>query len=186
MIFQRLKRKVNEMFEFKKKKNEFHEQLKRREEMRYLIKEIVRSSPIVNLLAFKFAGASGLSTLRLLEDTTNEYERIVTAYKHIGEKLADNKDADNILKLDSKIKCISARVTEEIAKKTDELTEYMVNTSIDEFSEDVLRTKKEEIESISKRANTLIDELENTSVNIIRTKLRGIIDEIIKSTIDAL
>ena len=56
----------------------------------------------------------------------------------------------------------------------------------DEFSEDVLRTKKEEIESISKRANTLIDELENTSVNIIRTKLRGIIDEIIKSTIDAL
>lgn len=177
------------MFEFGKKKEERlqeqHKLLIQREETRARIKEIIHSSPILNVLAFKYSGASGLATLRLLEDTTDEYERIKTAYKLIGAKLVDNKDANDVLKLESKVKCIAVRATEGITKKTDELTDYMVNTPIDNFSEDVIKTKKEEIESIRKWKNALINELEETVVFIIHTKLRGIIENEIRSVVYA-
>lgn len=170
------------MFGFgKKKEADFQTQFKQREEVKARIKESRQSSPIVNLLVSKFFNTSGLATLELLADTISDYDRIERAYKLIGAKLVDNKDANDVLKLDSKMEGIVVRATEEITKKADELTVYMLNTSVDNFSEDVVKTKKEEIENIRKWAITLTDELEETIKFIIHNKLSGIIDESIRS-----
>jgi len=173
------------MFGFGKKKEERlqeqHKLLNQREETRARIKEIIQSSPIVNLLACKFCVLSGLAHLKLLADTIGDYGRIERAYKLIGAKLADNKDANDVLKLSSKMECITVRATEEIGKKADELADYMVSTPIDNFSEDVIKSKKEDIERIRKWASALNGEIEETIKFIICAKLSGIIDEAIRS-----
>lgn len=177
---------MNEMFGFgKKKETKILEEYKRYNEAKTRIKEIIQNSPILNLLTCKFCVLSGLASMKLLADTIDDYEPMVTAHKLIGAKLADNNDANDVLKLDSKMKCITVRANEEIAKKNDELYDYLVNTSVDNLSEDVIKSKKEEIEHIRKWASNLNDEIEETIKFIIRTKLSGIIDEAIRSTLDA-
>ena len=174
------------MFDFgKKKETKIHNEYERYNEAKTQIKEIIQNSPILNLLACKFCVLSGLAQLKLLANTIDNYLPLVTAHWLISTKLMNNKDANDVLKLDSKMKSITFRANEEITKKDNELADYMTNTPIDNLSEDVIKSKKEEIEHIRKWASNLNDEIEETIKFIIRTKLSGIIDEAIRSALDA-
>lgn len=173
MIFQRLKRKANEMFD------PFNIELRERT-AKENVKTLLQENKLLKVLYTDYSTYSGLGNVIRPSDFSFRFSKISCFLNHLNEALKENNDAKVLLKLYDKRIAFTKKVKETIESKLEAVCEYVSDKSVEEINPKFVSEKCNEIKDLQADLNMITEDLIAMERDLA-TKLKLVIDDVVSS-----